>query len=136
MTTLATLTVQDHSLGGQVLNELFLKFRNNRISVAELIEQRVRAEVDDYNQRADQAVSCHNLVTPTETEQLLNGSPKGKKRPLINADKQVATALAAFRQNGFFVLADNRQLENLDDMIYLRDDLVVSFIKLTPLVGG
>ena len=47
-----------------------------------------------------------------------------------------AVALKAFEQNAFFILADNRQLETLDDMVYLHDGLVVNFIKLTPLVGG
>ncbi|UOP05602.1 hypothetical protein [Conchiformibius kuhniae] len=133
--TTTTLTVQDHTLGGQILHELFLKFQSQRISVAELIEQRVRAEVAEYNQRADAFLLRRNLVVPGDTEQLLNAkSPKAKRQ--INADKQVAAALQAFKQNGFFVLLDNRQLENLDDIITLNDGMIVSFIKLTPLVGG
>ena len=37
----ATITIQDQNLGGKVLHELFLKFRTNRISAAELIAERV-----------------------------------------------------------------------------------------------
>ena len=33
----ATITIQDQNLAGKVLHELFLKFRTNRISAAELI---------------------------------------------------------------------------------------------------
>jgi len=39
----ATITIQDQNLAGKVLHELFLKFRTNHISAAELIAERVRA---------------------------------------------------------------------------------------------
>ena len=48
----ATITIQDQNLAGKVLHELFLKFRTNRISAAELIAERVRQEVAAYNGRA------------------------------------------------------------------------------------
>ena len=126
----ATITIQDQNLGGKVLHELFLKFRTNRISAAELIAERVRQEVAAYNGRA---------ADPTERGDIVIREPHGKKgartQP-VDAEKQIAVALKAFEQNAFFILADNRQLETLDDTVYLHDGLVVNFIKLTPLVGG
>ena len=35
----ATITIQDQNLAGKVLHELFLKFRTNHISAAELIAE-------------------------------------------------------------------------------------------------
>lgn len=130
---MTTITIQDQTLNGNILNELFLKFKSNRISAKELISERVRQEVAQYNQRAELAVNPHSLVIPTECEMALN-TPKSFKP--IDADKQIAIALQAFEQNGFFILADNRQLETLEDTVYLHDKLIVNFIKLTPLVGG
>ena len=131
----ATITIQDQTLGGKVLHELFLKFRTNRISAAELIAERVRQEVAAYNGRAADALLRHSLVIPTARGDIVI-DPQGKKHQPVDAETQIAIALKAFEQNGFFILADNRQLETLDETVYLHDGLIVNFIKLTPLVGG
>ena len=131
----ATITIQDQNLGGKVLHELFLKFRTNRISAAELIAERVRQEVAAYNGRAADALLRHSLVIPTARGDIVI-DPQGKKHKLVDAETQIAIALKAFEQNGFFILADNRQLETLDETVYLHEGLIVNFIKLTPLVGG
>lgn len=141
MTTLApnptTITIQDQNLGGKILHELFLKFSTQRISAAELIAERVRQEVADYNNRSEAALLRHSLVLPTpEGDIVINQHSAQKPHKLIDAEKQIAIALKAFESNGFFILADNRQLETLDDTVYLHDGLIVNFIKLTPLVGG
>lgn len=135
----ATITIQDQNLAGKVLHELFLKFRTNHVSAAELITERVRQEVAAYNDRAADALLRHSLVIPTNRGDIVIQESRGKKgaNPQhVDAEKQIAIALKAFEQNAFFILADNRQLETLDDMVYLHDGLVVNFIKLTPLVGG
>ena len=131
----ATITIQDQNLGGKVLHELFLKFRTSRISAAELIAERVRQEVAAYNGRAADALLRHSLVIPTARGDIVI-DPQGKKHQPVDAETQIAIALKAFEQNGFFILADNRQLETLDETVYLHDGLIVNFIKLTPLVGG
>ena len=131
----ATITIQDQNLAGKVLHELFLKFRTNRISAAELIAERVRQEVAAYNDRAADAMLRHSLVIPTARGDIVI-DPQGKKHQPVDAETQIAIALKAFEQNGFFILADNRQLETLDETVYLHDGLIVNFIKLTPLVGG
>ena len=131
----ATITIQDQNLSGKVLHELFLKFRTNHISAAELIAERVRQEVAAYNNRAADALLRHSLVIPTARGDIVI-DPQGKKHQPVDAETQIAIALKAFEQNGFFILADNRQLETLDETVYLHDGLIVNFIKLTPLVGG
>ena len=131
----ATITIQDQNLAGKVLHELFLKFRTNRISAAELIAERVRQEVAAYNDRAADAMLRHSLVIPTARGDIVI-DPQGKKHQPVDTETQIAIALKAFEQNGFFILADNRQLETLDETVYLHDGLIVNFIKLTPLVGG
>ena len=45
-------------------------------------------------------------------------------------------ALHAFENNGFFLLVNDRQVESLDEEIWLGEGATASFLKLTPLVGG
>lgn len=128
-----TLTIYDETALGKVLNRLLLEVQQEAITIANLIRLRVTQEVNDYNHRATE--HFNGLVQPTNTEQTLNGYELRQRRKL-DADKQVATALQAFEQNGFFILVDNRQVETLDEEILLTETTSVSFIKLTPLVGG
>ena len=48
----------------------------------------------------------------------------------------VEVALRQFQSNGFFVIVDDRQRTDLDEVLHLRPDSRVSFIRLVQLVGG
>ena len=132
----ATLTIHDETASGQRTNSLSLDFLTERITVRELIRSRVYQEVQDYNQRKPE--TFRGLVQPTETEKTLNGSefkPRDHKRD-VDWKQQFEKACDAFSRNGFFILIDDRQAESLDEVIELRAGTEVSFVKLTPLVGG
>jgi hypothetical protein len=43
---------------------------------------------------------------------------------------------AAFARNGFVMIAGNRQVDDLDEVIDLSRAAEVSFIRLVPLAGG
>lgn len=45
-------------------------------------------------------------------------------------------AIQSFQSNGFFVIVDGRQREDLQESLLLRAESSVRFIRLTPLVGG
>jgi hypothetical protein len=75
------------------------------------------------------------LVQPTEAERTLNGY-RLRERRRIDWQQQYDKALKAFQGNGFIILVDGRQLEELEDEIELRPDSQISFLKLVPLVGG
>ncbi|MCA8995478.1 MAG: hypothetical protein KDA80_00760, partial [Planctomycetaceae bacterium] len=79
------------------------------------------------------------LVQPTEAEQVLNGQLREYRLPAsrqLDWKKQFSTAVEAFEQNGFFILIDNTQAETLDQSFSVSPRTEVSFVKLTPLVGG
>ena len=128
-----TITINDESTSGKILNKIMLKLEDEITTIGKIIEARVNYEVDDYNKKSPNLFK--GLVQPTDAEQTLNGF-RMLKRKKIDPEKQVYTALQSFNQNGFFVLVDNKQYENLDDEVLLEKDTTVSFIKLTPLVGG
>ena len=128
-----TITINDESTSGKILNKIILKLEDEITPIRKIIEARVYHEVEEYNKKLPNLF--RGLVQPTEAEQTLNGY-RMLKRKKIDPEKQVYAALQSFNQNGFFVLVDNKQYENLDDEVLLEKDTIVSFIKLTPLVGG
>ena len=129
----ATLTIRDEALSGQVLSEITLDFFTEHITVCDLICRRIKEEVRRYTLTKPRFF--RSLVQPAGAEATRDGFRLGKDRP-IDADVQCRHALKAFEQNGFFILVDDRQVEDLDEIIELKVDTKVSFLKLTPLVGG
>ena len=133
MANTLTLTVRDENVSGKVLNEVQLGFSSETVTVKDVIEARVRQEVANYNKKLPEFYN--GLVVPGEAEKTLNGY-KLKNKKMIDAEKQVYVALDAFQKNAFFVLVDSQQSTSLDQQIHLTKDTTISFLKLTPLVGG
>lgn len=129
----ATLTIHDESATGETLLELTLTVSAERITVRDLISQRVWHEVEEYNRRKPD--TFRGLVQPTDSERTLNGY-RLKEPRAIDATAQLAKAIQAFQGNQIIMLVDDRQVESLDEEITLRPNTRVSFLRLTPLVGG
>lgn len=127
------LLVRDENAFGTVHNEFKLSFEQLEVTVRDIITQRVYLEVEKYNDKA--MTYDHALVKPKNEEVILNRS-KNKQRKKVDPEKQVEVALKAFTSNGFFMLINDKQVESLDDSVIIEADMIVSFIKLTPLVGG
>ncbi|MEV3921782.1 hypothetical protein [Actinomadura coerulea] len=105
----------------------------DRMTVRELIRLRVREEVARHNARPSDRF--HGLVRPDGAEAELNGYRLREPRRL-DWERQADIAERAFLGNGFFVLAADRQVEDLDEEIDLTGDPDLVFIRLVPLVGG
>jgi hypothetical protein len=129
----ATLTIHDESATGETLLELTLNVSVERITIRDLIRQRVWHEVEEYNRRKPE--TFRGLVQPTDSERTLNGY-RLKQPRAIDADTQLRKAIDAFQRNQIIMLVDDRQVESLDEAIDLRQHTRVSFLRLTPLVGG
>jgi len=127
------ITIKDETFAGNILRELNLEFASETVTVKDIITERVTTEVENYNNKLPEYYN--GLIEPTDAEKTLNGY-KLKPRKLIDAEQQVYTALNAFQKNGFFLLIDNIQSESLEQMVTLTNNTNISFIKLTPLVGG
>jgi hypothetical protein len=128
-----SLTLYDETPNGQKRQVLVLTLLTETITVRELIRSRVYQEVKDYNTRRPE--TFNTLVQPTEAEKTLNGYRFRQPRA-INRETQFEKALAAFQSQGFIVLVDDRQVEELDEVIEIKPGTQVSFLKLIPLVGG
>lgn len=51
-------------------------------------------------------------------------------------DAVIARAIEAFERGRFLLLADNHQIESLDELITFKPGATVTFLRLTPLRGG
>jgi hypothetical protein len=130
------VAIRDQTVSGSVTNELTLDVLDERITVRELIRSRVYQEVQDFNLRQRQGSGeFRGLVTPTDAERTLNGVRVRKGRE-IDWKEQFDKACDAFTRHGFLILINERQAESLEEVITLRHDTQVSFIKLVMLVGG
>ena len=135
----ATLTVRDESLTGDRRDAITLEFPTERITVRELIRERVYQEVEDYNR--GQGDTFKGLVQP---EDAMPAAPAGgasggfrmKQRRVIDWKPQYERAVEAFERNGVLVLVDDVQAESLDQTIELTRGTTVTFLRLVPLVGG
>lgn len=127
------LHIKDETAIGDILNQIELEVEQEIITLKDLITLRVEAEVNTYNQR--KVEYFNGLVRPSRAERTLNGF-KMHERRAIDPEKQVYIALDAFLKNGYFVIVNNRQVETLEEELLIADNMDVSFIKLTPLVGG
>jgi len=133
-----TLTVRYETASGDVYHSLPLEFPSERITVRDLIRERVYQEVQDFNRRREETI-FRGLVQPSDAEKVLNGNRaeyRLKKRREINWKEQFELATDAFGRNGFFVLVDDKQAESLDQEFTIGLSTLVSFVKLVPLVGG
>ena len=128
-----TVSVKDENFAGKVLQEVLVGFNSEIVTVKDIIEARVRQEVDNYNKRLPEYYN--GLIEPNDAEKTINGFKLRSKKP-IDSEKQVYVALDAFQKNGFFVLVDTQQSTSLDQQVKLTEDTRISFLKLTPLVGG
>jgi hypothetical protein len=132
------VAIRDETLAGQSLYEMSLEFLSDRITVRELLRERVHHEVREFNRHRDREV-FNGLVQPEGTAATFNGGRsefRMKQHRFLDWETQFTLALEAFEQNGFFVIVDDRQAETLDQEFVIGPTTSVSFVKLIPLVGG
>ncbi len=132
MTT--TVLIRDEAATGQTVNEFSLEFLTETIDVRELIRSRVYQEVKDHNAKQNQSV-FKGLIQPTDAERTMNGYRLKKPRQ-IDWKQQFEMAIEAFEKNQILILINNRQADSLNQQLEIGLETVVSFIRLTPLVGG
>jgi hypothetical protein len=129
----ATVTIRDETLGGDALRDWALAVTTERLTVRELIRSRVYQEVQDYNRQRGEVYQ--GLVQPEDAEKALNGWKLRKPRQL-DWQRQFDRAVEAFAANQVLILVNDQQAESLDEEIVVGPQTTVTFLRLTPLVGG
>ncbi|TDC53506.1 hypothetical protein E1281_17510 [Actinomadura sp. KC345] len=127
------VSFRDETATGTPVTEVQIEGLPERTTVRELIRLRVREEVARHNARPSDRFN--GLVRPDGAEAELNGYRLREPRRL-DWERQAEIAEKAFLANGFFVLAGDRQVEDLDEEIDLTADPDLVFVKLVALAGG
>jgi hypothetical protein len=103
------------------------------VTAREVLRRRIEEEVAEYNRNLPEIY--RGLIQPNEAERELNGYRMTRGRNL-DPDEQFRAAVEAFARNGFLMLAGDKQVDDLDEDLIVTPGLELSFVKLTPLVGG
>lgn len=134
----------------QIIDEYFgksktpvfeINFPAETVTVRELITRRVEEEVAQVN--AQKFKKKKNLqermflagITNRAPETLLNAD-KPKRHKMIDPVQAVDTAVKAFMAGRYFLLINDKQIEDIDKAIELTPETQAVFLRLTPLVGG
>jgi hypothetical protein len=130
---MATVSFVDETTAGERGAAWHLEIFEESLPLREVIRRRVFQEVSEYNARGGDVF--RGLVQPTGAQRTLNGFKMPRPRR-VDPEEQAEKALAAFSRNGFVVLVDHRQVEDLDAVVGLSMGTQITFLKLVPLVGG
>lgn len=126
-------------LGKKKIKIIEITLENNPETLEQLIQECVRSEVKRFNEsRLD--TSLLPFLSPKEiSEQAEEGKitfGEKENRELADLDKAIATALLAFTDGLFAVFIDEEEIKSLQSPITLKEDSIISFIRLTFLVGA
>jgi hypothetical protein len=122
-----------------------IDFVRPTITVRDLIHERVRLELARIE--AQRKIGSYTVTRTAEEEQRNAACRRSSLAEAILGDESAAPNAAhgqrqrrvaeqAFEQGLFYVLLDNRQAEDLDQVIDLASVRQATFLLLTPLRGG
>ncbi|GIJ46130.1 hypothetical protein Val02_30160 [Virgisporangium aliadipatigenens] len=130
---MALVAFVDETTSGERSDAWHLEIFEERLTLRELIRRRVFQEVAEHN--ANSALTFRGLVQPSDTERVRDGfRMSGPRR--VDPEAQFERAVEAFTRNGFVVLVNDEQIEDLETTLELRARTEITFLKLVPLVGG
>ncbi len=130
---MALVAFVDETTSGERSDAWHLEVSEERLTLREVIRRRVFQEVAEHN--ASSVLTFRGLVQPSYTQRVLGGYRMSKPRR-VDPETQYERAVDVFARNGFVVLVDDKQVEDLDTMLDLRTRTEITFLKLVPLVGG
>lgn len=129
----ATSVLVENRAPGQSPSETYsLPLPTDRLTVRELIRIYVADQVERHNSTPVNKSSRHE----SPEERILSPSRiphYGRQR---DYQHECERAIKAFSTNGFFLLVDGAQVTELDAELIITPSTTVSFLRLTPLVGG
>lgn len=130
---MALVAFVDETTSGKRSDAWHLEVFEERLTLREVIRRRVFQEVAEHN--ASSVLTFRGLVQPSDTQRAPGGYRMSKPRR-VDPETQYEYAVDAFARNGFVVLVDDKQVEDLDAMLEMGTRTEMTFLKLVPLVGG
>ena len=124
------ILVSDASVRGDVLRHVQLEVPGELLSVRELIRMRI---YHDAGEKRKQPSPLLKGARPPGHRQ----EAQAQVAPLtFDAECQVGLAIEAFQHKELFVLVNDRQMESLDEEIFLSDETTISFLNLSASQGA
>ncbi len=114
------------------------QYSKANLTVQEFLTETVRQNVQDYNERKDNAEILKLFSKEYLDEQAMEGKVAGiELRDERKADLNVAieNALQCFADGMVALFIDGKQFEQLTDQIELQPNSEATFVKLTFLAG-
>lgn len=133
------------------LDPVILRLFEDRITVEKLIRRTVEEQINDLllSNRMDiaqarRALNRQYLTQAEINEQLENDGavhpPHHKEKYSMqlrfDIEAEVARALGGFEQGAYTIMVNGGQMERLDEEIVITLSSKITFLRLTPLVGG
>lgn len=129
---MATITITDTSTDLTTRETFSLDFLTERVTVRELIRSRVY-----------QAVSEHNAAARKRfLEWVEAGAAGGRRNPSahepasIDWEAHYQSALGAFEKGHYLIFVDSQPARDLDAELELAAETEITFLRMTPLIGG
>jgi hypothetical protein len=110
------------------------------LTLRELIDRVVRAEVEEYATRRRGGrlmlvLSERDIDAGAEGGRVQAGG-SAPRTAAPEPDAAVAVALEAFEDGLYLVVIDGRQYESLEEQVMLGDSSTMTFMRLVALAGG
>ena len=124
---MATLTVTEQIPGSgstDFIDVIVPEHTTVRQLICDYVEQQ-------FNRRTNEPAKPNSFLLAKE-ERMTNPVPKTR----FTIEQLKERALSAFTDNQIILLLNDRQAEKLDEIIEITNKSNVTFLRLTPLIGG
>jgi hypothetical protein len=110
------------------------------LTLRSFITHVVSLEVREFHQRQEEK----NLVRALTEREISDGARLGKIEmggkeyddQFVSYDEAIDSAILAFQDGLYFVFIDGVQIKELDDVVHIKQDSQILFLRLVALAGG
>ncbi len=137
----STLTISGKVIGKSqnLFTTWHMDLPNQQLTLGKLLTQIVQTEIGAFRDRQSQ----QRLTKVLGLVEIEAGVARGKVdsggselNQLVNEQQAIDNALQAFADGFYLVFIDDQQQEDLADIVDLKANSELLFLRLTPLVGG
>lgn len=132
-----------------VVPTVVLELASQQLTVSKLIRETVSEQIErmladlGYQTEQVQRGLDRRYLTQSEVSQQagdgkisLPVTPRSERPPSISKEGEIKKAREAFLAGVYMIVVDGHQAEQLDEVLTLKPDSKVTFIRLMPLRGG
>lgn len=134
MVAICTVTLRDETVDGRPAHEWRLDLSAERLTIRDLLRDRIRQEADEYNRRRPH--SWRGLVQPPAESRGSRLSTGTREFRPVDWTCQFELACEAFSAGRLMILVGDVQADSLDEEFDVRSGTAVTFLRLSSLVGG